>query len=265
MPEPTSRIIRLTWEDWQVSRALKRAALEAKGLSAPSRRTTAKREACAALGRINENDMPLGRSVVRRGTDVQRPSPTSGVRGNHSSMEAGNGCGAKGFRIESTSNRSVGADSLRKKRMTDEGIASIEAKHRMAKFLNLVRQWLKACAREPNGVMVKPKGRCAPQGGVISPLLSNICLHWFETIVGITAKAAGQSMTIVRYADDFVLLAKSWREGFLQKVESILEERRARFLNRKSQRSYRLKFADSYCGEMAHYGLYRLVTLKTRI
>ena len=34
----------------------------------------------------------------------------------------------------------------------------------------LIRQWLKAYAREPNGVMVKLKGRGTPQGGVISPL-----------------------------------------------------------------------------------------------
>lgn len=52
MPDTTSRIIRLSWEDWQASRAIKKAALAAKGLSAPSRRTTAKREARAALGRI---------------------------------------------------------------------------------------------------------------------------------------------------------------------------------------------------------------------
>ena len=52
MPDTTSRIIRLTWEDWQASRAVKREALEAKGLSAPTRRTTAKREARAALGHI---------------------------------------------------------------------------------------------------------------------------------------------------------------------------------------------------------------------
>jgi RNA-directed DNA polymerase len=32
----------------------------------------------------------------------------------------------------------------------------------------------------------------------------------------------------------------------------------ARFLNRRSQRYYRLNFADSYYGELAHYGLCRL-------
>ena len=50
--ETTPRIIRLSWEDWQAPRAIKKAALAAKGLSAPSRRTTAKTEARAALGHI---------------------------------------------------------------------------------------------------------------------------------------------------------------------------------------------------------------------
>ena len=40
--------------------------------------------------------------------------------------------------------------------------------------------------------------------------------------------------------------------------------RMARFLNRKSQRYYRLKFADTYYGEMTHYGLYRLAWADVR-
>ena len=38
----------------------------------------------------------------------------------------------------------------------------------------------------------------------------------------------------------------------------------ARFLNRKCQRYYRLRFADTYYGEMAHYGLYRLAWADVR-
>ena len=34
--------------------------------------------------------------------------------------------------------------------------------------------------------------------------------------------------------------------------------RMARFLNRKSQRYHRLKFADTYYGELNHYGMYWL-------
>lgn len=43
------RVVRMTWDEWRESRAAKRAALAAKGLSRPSRRTTARPEARAAL------------------------------------------------------------------------------------------------------------------------------------------------------------------------------------------------------------------------
>ena len=46
------------------------------------------------------------------------------------------------------------------------------------------------------------------KGGVISPLLSNISLHWFETCAMMVAKTTNQVMSIVRYADDFVTLAR---------------------------------------------------------
>ena len=52
MSENATRIIRLSWDKWLASRAAKKAALEAKGLSAPSRRSTARPEARAAAERI---------------------------------------------------------------------------------------------------------------------------------------------------------------------------------------------------------------------
>ena len=51
--------------------------------------------------------------------------------------------------------------------------------------------------------------------------------------------------------------------GF-RKVNHYVLKRMARFLNRKSQRYYRLKFADTYYGEMTHYGLYRLTRADVR-
>ena len=59
-----------------------------------------------------------------------------------------------------------------------------------------------------------PKGRGTPQGGDISPLLSNIYLHWFETCATLVAKGMNQVMSIVRYADDFVILAKELQGRF---------------------------------------------------
>ena len=69
----------------------------------------------------------------------------------------------------------------------------------------MVRQWLKSTIVEPNGIRNNPKGRGTPQGGVISPLLSNIYLHWFETCATLVAKGMNQVMPIVRYADDIPL------------------------------------------------------------
>ena len=45
-------VIRITWDEWLASRAAKRAALAAKGLSASSRRTTSRAEARRAAQEI---------------------------------------------------------------------------------------------------------------------------------------------------------------------------------------------------------------------
>lgn len=74
------------------------------------------------------------------------------------------------------------------------------------RFLNLINQWLKARIVEPDGVCDKPSSG-TPQGGVISPVLANIYLHyaldiWFERCIKPTLK--GDAM-LIRYADDFVV------------------------------------------------------------
>lgn len=73
-------------------------------------------------------------------------------------------------------------------------------------LLNLINQWLKAKVVTPEGKKIKPtKG--TPQGGVISPILANIYLHyaldiWFEKRV--KPACHGRAM-LIRYADDFVV------------------------------------------------------------
>lgn len=69
----------------------------------------------------------------------------------------------------------------------------------------MIDKWLKAGVLENGQLTFPTKG--TPQGGVISPLLSNIYLHyvldeWFSDTIQFRLK--GQSM-IVRFADDFVL------------------------------------------------------------
>lgn len=70
----------------------------------------------------------------------------------------------------------------------------------------LIDKWLKAGVME-EGVLTYPEDG-TPQGGVISPLLANIFLHyvldeWFTDCV--QARLRGPS-TLVRYCDDFVML-----------------------------------------------------------
>jgi len=73
-------------------------------------------------------------------------------------------------------------------------------------LLHLINQWLKARIMTPENGFEKPSSG-TPQGGVISPILANIYLHyaldlWFEKRV--KPRLKGRAM-LIRYADDFVV------------------------------------------------------------
>ena len=67
------------------------------------------------------------------------------------------------------------------------------------RVLKLIRQWLKAGVMDDGVLRQMTAG--TPQGGVISPLLSNIYLHALDL-----AFADGAHGRLVRYADDFVVM-----------------------------------------------------------
>lgn len=75
------------------------------------------------------------------------------------------------------------------------------------RVLKLLRHWLEAGVMEEGTVSKTVAG--TPQGGVISPLLSNIYLH--ELDVMWTRQSAPMG-TLVRYADDFVVMCKTRKE-----------------------------------------------------
>ncbi len=77
-----------------------------------------------------------------------------------------------------------------------------------------------------------------------------------EEIAAIAAKAMGQAMSIVRYADDFVILAKNWVGGFLRKVESILEERMGLTVNREKTKLLNLDADSNLEGRIILYLFY---------
>jgi len=78
--------------------------------------------------------------------------------------------------------------------------------------LRLIKLWLKAPVIEEDeqGKRQAPRKTTqgTPQGGVISPLLANLYLHWFDTMFH---REGGPyhwaKARLVRYADDFVVLA----------------------------------------------------------
>ena len=69
------------------------------------------------------------------------------------------------------------------------------------RVLKLLRQWLQAGVMEDGHVHATVAG--TPQGGVISPLLSNIYLHVLDTV---WTRRYAHLGVLVRYADDFVVM-----------------------------------------------------------
>ena len=110
----------------------------------------------------------------------------------------------------------------------DKLIACVRMRVVDGSVLGLIRQWLKAPVVEPSQdgkpPTVRRNDRGTPQGGVLSPLLANIYLHWFDHLFQ-RAEGPGQwaKAKLVRYADDFVVLAhyigprlRGWIEGKLE-------------------------------------------------
>ncbi len=91
----------------------------------------------------------------------------------------------------------------------------------------LIDKWLKAGVMERGQLSFPESG--TPQGGVISPALSNVFLHyvldeWFAEQVQPRLRGAS---TLVRYCDDFVMLFACKEDA--ERVHAVLGKRLARF------------------------------------
>jgi len=82
---------------------------------------------------------------------------------------------------------------------------SVAARIADGNILNLIERLLNSGVME-NGKL-KPTIKGAPQGGVASPLISNIVLNHLDWFLD------GQQLKFVRYADDFVILCKTKPEA----------------------------------------------------
>lgn len=95
------------------------------------------------------------------------------------------------------------------------------------RFINLIVQFLKAGVME--GHQTKPATQGTPQGGILSPVLANIYLHymldlWFTKREQESLKGYSQ---LIRYADDFVIGCQYEREAI--RIQQDLKERLEHF------------------------------------
>ena len=106
----------------------------------------------------------------------------------------------------------------------------------------LIGKWLKAGVMEAGALSYRDQG--TPQGGVISPILSNIYLHevldkWFVQEVKVRLK--GRAF-LVRYADDFVMGFESEEDA--QRVYAVLPKRFGKYgLNLHPSKTRLIPFA----------------------
>ena len=106
-------------------------------------------------------------------------------------------------------------------------------------ILHLIKMWLKAPVMEdgrPKGGKKNKTG--TPQGGVISPLLANIYLHLLDKAVSrVGGVFQRNGVKMVRYADDFVLMARKipvecldYMNGMFRRMKLKLNEEKSRLL-----------------------------------
>ena len=112
--------------------------------------------------------------------------------------------------------------------------------------LKLIRMWLEAPVVEPAKDGGKPTVTRAkkgtPQGGVISPLLANLYLHWFDHVFHRADGPANWAKAkLVRYADDFVVMARYQGPRLGKWIEEKLEAWMGLEINREKTRVIDLK------------------------
>lgn len=92
-------------------------------------------------------------------------------------------------------------------------------------ILRLIELWLKApVVEEGEDGKKKYKGndKGTPQGGVISPLLANIYLNVLDSVWKLKRVQERFGARLIRYADDFVVLAQRNTERVLRGIKAVL-------------------------------------------
>jgi RNA-directed DNA polymerase len=128
----------------------------------------------------------------------------------------------------------------------DKLLRCLEMRIADGSVIRLIRMWLESKVVEGGGGAGRGVGgrrrQGTPQGGVISPLLANVYLHWFDRVFHYsTGPGAWASARLVRYADDFVVLARYQGVRLQRFIEEKLEGWLGLVLNREKTRVVKLR------------------------
>ncbi len=133
----------------------------------------------------------------------------------------------------------------------DKLMACVEMRISDGSVLKLIRQWLRAPILEtpkdkhsPPRKVYPRKG--TPQGGVVSALLANLYLHWLDKrFYGKEGPARFAGAQLIRYADDFVILARYQGHCITEWVQATVEKWMGLEINRDKTHIVKLETAGA--------------------
>ena len=144
----------------------------------------------------------------------------------------------------------------------------ITLKERIAdpRVITLIKLWLRTPVVEEDGSYRGGRGHSkgTPQGGVISPLLANIYMNLIDRLVnredGWFAK---RGVSMIRYADDFILMSKHINQevliklhGYLDRMELTINTEKSKLIKAQEESFDFLGFTTRYDRSILYTGKY---------